>query len=287
MSDGKDIILVLLFFGSGIWFFFDGFRSLQRKRLIENIPTSTVRGLALGLVELTGKSKETKLLKAPITGTECVFYGYTVERRESNSRSWVLIANGVSSYCPFWLDDGTGKIIVYPRGAALLMPINYKFETDLSKTMPDNLVDFMENNGLKYKGELENYSLRFSELYVKPNDNLYVLGTAKKTSGVLGDNKAKLMLHLEKLKGIPQKMLEVDLKKYGTISEDELDNAEAKVEQEFFEEEFSASLQDDLTDVIIGKGDVDQEFIISNERQTDLLKTHLGRLSWEFLEVRH
>lgn len=286
MSDNnRDVGYAVFLFGFGIWYFFNGFKHLRRKRLIENTPTSTVRGLAMGLVELIGKSEGTKVFKAPLTGTECVFYRYTVERYENSGRSgrWVVITSGDSSYCPFWLDDSTGKIMVFPQRAELIMPVNFKFETGFGKVIPDNLIDFMENNGLKYKGILGNYPLRFMEWYVKPDDNIYVLGTAKKTNdSLVVDHKEKLVQRLEELKGVPQKMAEVDLNKDGTISEDEWNRAVAKVEQDLLEEELKLNHGNDLSDIVIGSGDPGQVFIISDESQTQLT----DNLSWQaFLGV--
>jgi hypothetical protein len=39
---------------AGVYLFYRGFRKLQRKRLILNIPTSKVRSASMGLVEVNG-----------------------------------------------------------------------------------------------------------------------------------------------------------------------------------------------------------------------------------------
>lgn len=70
MSDNRDIGYATFFLGSGIWYFFWGFKRLRRKRKIENIPTSTVRGLAIGLVELIGKAKKMSSITSPLTATQ-------------------------------------------------------------------------------------------------------------------------------------------------------------------------------------------------------------------------
>lgn len=54
MSDGRDILFAGIGFVGGIWWFFQGFQLFRKKQLIDNIPTSTVRGMAMGLVELSG-----------------------------------------------------------------------------------------------------------------------------------------------------------------------------------------------------------------------------------------
>jgi hypothetical protein len=278
-SDSRDIVYSAFFLGFGVWSFFKGFKRLNEKRLIENIPTSTVRGLAMGLVELAGKARKTKTMATPLSGTECVFYRYTVERYESSGRSgrWVVIARGDSDYCPFYLDDGTGTVTVLPRGAETIMPADYNFETGLGTALPGHLADFMEGNNLAYKGILGNYSLRFKEWFIVPDDSVFVLGTAQKTAGTLTEHQEKLVQRLEQLKGDSQKIAEADLNKDGILSEDEWGRVVAGVEQKLLEEELASKSQDDLADVIVGKGDAGQVFIISDESQKQITEG----LSWQ------
>lgn len=184
MSDGRDIGYALFGLGFGVWYFFHGLGVLRKKRFIESIPNSTVRGLAIGLVEINGKAKKTTALASPLTGTECTFYRYTVERYESSGRSgrWVMISQGDSVSCPFCLDDSTGQIMVLPKGAEFVMPPDYTFTTGLGTGLPDNLVNFMQQHGLQYKGLFGNYSLRFHEWYIKPDEPVFVVGTAQKNT---------------------------------------------------------------------------------------------------------
>src|SRR3989338_7313172 len=101
MSNDRDIGYAAFGFGFGIWFFSRGFNRLRRKRLIENIPTSTVRGLAIGFVELVGKARRKNILKGPLSNSDCVLYRYSVERYEQRGKSsqWVTIAQGNSFQC--------------------------------------------------------------------------------------------------------------------------------------------------------------------------------------------
>ena len=133
-SDSEVISHAVIFFCVGVFSFFWGFMRLRRKRKIENIPTSTVRSLAMGIVELTGKAEVSKGLKSPLTNAECTLYRYTIEeyRRSGKSGHWVTIAKGDSFSCFFWLNDGTGKVMVLPRGAEFIMPVDYEFSTGLA-----------------------------------------------------------------------------------------------------------------------------------------------------------
>jgi len=176
MSDNRDIGYAAVFLGSGVWSFFWGFMRLRRKRKIENIPTSTVRGLAMGLVELIGKAKKMSSIRSPLTATECVLYRYTVERYQKSGRSghWVTIAQGDSFACPFWLEDGTGRVMILPQGAEFIMPVDFEFKTGFGKTLPDTLINFLEKNNMEPHG--------FTD--VVPKDRPAAYATHKRSAGI-------------------------------------------------------------------------------------------------------
>jgi len=257
----------------GVYSFFWGFKRLRRKRLIENIPTSTIRGLAIGLVELYGKAEPTTLLKSPLTNTDCVLFKYLIEeyRKSGKSGHWVKIASGDSFACPFYLNDETGKIMVYPYKAELILPADYKFETGFGRAIPDTIVEFMENTGIRYKSWLGYRRLRFTEWFIEPKEYVYVLGTAKKLDTSI-DYKNALKKRIEELKKNPEKMKEIDLNKDGEISTEEWDLAVSKLEQELLEKILQNTTLEEHSDVIIGKGDVEKIFIISDRSEKELVK---------------
>ena len=278
MSDDRDIAFAAVAFGFGIWSFFWGFKRLRRKRMVENVPTSTVRSLAMGMVELIGKGKKFKPLKSPLTETECIFYKYTVERYERRGKhsSWVTVAKGDSTFCPFWLNDDTGRVMVLPKGAEFILPVDYQFTSGFQRPLSHNLITFMDKHGIRYKALLGNYSMRFKEWYICPDEKVYILGTARKTHGA-DDHKKNLMERLGQLKNNKVKMAEVDLNKDGNISAQEWDLAVAKVEENLLEEELKNSRPDELADIVITKGDTEKLFMISDHGQKELTK----RLSWQ------
>jgi hypothetical protein len=281
MSDDRDVGYSIFFFGFGVWYFFKGFKCLRRKRKIENIPTSTVRGLAIGLVELIGKTKKSADITSPLTGTGCVFYRYTVEQYQQSGRSghWVVVAKGDSFACPFWLDDGTGRILVFPKDAELIMPADYEYETGLGRALPPNLTDFLKTNNIRYRAFLGNYRLRFREWHVCEDETVYVLGSAT-TAGkdnYLSSHNEKLIRRLEELKNNPEEFSKVDVNKDGEISIEEWDSAVGRVEQKLLEEEMRSMPTQEQIDVIINKDEREEVFIISDYSQKDLLR----KLSWQ------
>lgn len=82
-------------------------------------PSSRTAAAAQGDVELIGTGRplaETQLL-TPNSRLPCLWYRYTVERREN--KRWRQVDAGESDL-PFLLDDGSGHCELDPRGAEIL-----------------------------------------------------------------------------------------------------------------------------------------------------------------------
>lgn len=94
-----------------------GFHFIRLKRLLENTPTSRIRSLALGMVEVHGRARRRYALVSPMTQSPCVYYRLRKYRRDDRDRTWNLVSTQDSGYVPFLLDDGSGRVIVDPQGA--------------------------------------------------------------------------------------------------------------------------------------------------------------------------
>jgi len=252
---------------------------LRRKRLIENIPTSTVRGLALGLVELIGKTKKKINLTSPLEGVECVFYRYKIERYKKSGRSgsWVTVAKGDSTDSAFYLDDATGSVLVVPKGAELVLPLDYEFVTGFGKGLPANLINFMAKHNLRYGNLFGTYKLRFREWYICADETVYVLATAQKSQEFLSKHEIELTRRVELLKQDTKKLQECDLNKDGDLSMEEWEMARVRIEQELLEEELKSGQSGELIDIIIGRVDTEKIFIISDCSQKGLV----DKLFWQ------
>jgi E3 Ubiquitin ligase len=158
----------------GVFLFFRGFPFLKRKQLIQDIPTSTVRGASLGAVELSGRVVGPYTLIAPLSETDCFYYRAVARgsaKEDKNPREEIL-------YAPFFLDDGTGRVMVDPRGA----------ETELRATVDDEYSpssgDAFTRHFLVRHGISSSFPAHLEEYCIRAGDQLYVLATLRENPGL-------------------------------------------------------------------------------------------------------
>ncbi len=158
----------------GVYLFSRGFPFLKRKHLIQDIPTSTVRGASLGSVELCGTVVGPYTLISPLSEADCLYYHAIVrgsEGEEKKPREEIL-------YAPFFLDDGTGRVMVDPRGA----------ETELQPSVDDEYSpssgDAFTRHFLVRQGISSQFPAYLKESCIRPGDRLYVLGTLRENPGL-------------------------------------------------------------------------------------------------------
>jgi hypothetical protein len=113
---------------SGIYLFLRGFRMLQHKRLILNTPLSKIRSASMGLVEVSGMAKGPQTIRAGITGEPCYYYRARAWQESDSGKKggWEQFADETVGV-PFFVDDGTGKMLVYPQGARPTLEENSKW----------------------------------------------------------------------------------------------------------------------------------------------------------------
>jgi hypothetical protein len=159
--------------GVGVFLFFCGFPFLKRKRLIQNTPTSTIRGAALGAVEVSGTVVGPYTLISPLSEADC-FYYHAVARTTGEEEK--KVAEEVL-YAPFFLDDGTGRLMVDPRGAE--MELRPSVDEEYSPATGDAFTrHFLVRRGLSsaVPATLQEYCIR-------PGDHLFVLATLRENPG--------------------------------------------------------------------------------------------------------
>lgn len=166
----------------GIILFVMGFAWLRQKRLIENIPTSKIRSIAMGLVEIFGEvvPAEKKVLKSPFSNKDCVYYRYLIQEYRSSGKTsyWATIRKQTKAV-HFYLKDKTGSVLVEPKGAKVDIPKDFEFNSSLGKDPPLGVKRFLRKHNLRFEGFLGiNKRMRYREFFIAPKDKLYIIGTA-------------------------------------------------------------------------------------------------------------
>jgi len=173
----------------GLYFFFLGFQLLARKRLLLATPTSKVRSAALGLVEVNGIAAGPHTMPAPITGRPCFLYHTTAwQQRADKKQEWQKVADE-TLHLPFFIDDGTGQLLIEPLGADLDLHRDFREEYASSffsstffsneVSVPPRISVFLSRHGI-----VPARRLRIEERLIKPEDALFIAGTLTENPGV-------------------------------------------------------------------------------------------------------
>jgi len=180
---GNPLIWSIIGFGAGIYFFFRGFFLLRRKRFIQDVPQSTIRGASLGLLEVSGKVEGPYTIIAPLSEQDCVYYRTIAWT--GGERSWHKAAEESLS-APFFLDDGTGKLMVDARGAQAELPA--AFSEEYSTGVPDYARRFLSRHGIS-----SGLAVKLEEYVVRQGDTLFVMGTLRENSSAELASSAKFL----------------------------------------------------------------------------------------------
>ena len=169
---------------AGLYLFFNGFRLLQRRRLILDTPVSKIRSASMGTVELSGLAVGPYSMLAPVTERSCYYFRSVVWewKRQGRGRKWVKVA-AECMHVPFFLDDNTGKVLVDPRGAELDLHCDFhqEFCDSLFTTkqeIPPNVRTFLSRHGIETTNKI-----KVEEFCIKPKNALFLLGTLGDYSG--------------------------------------------------------------------------------------------------------
>ena len=169
----------------GIYWFYRGFRLLQRKRLILNTPTSKVRSASMGLVEISGLAIGPYVIVSPLKQAECYYYrsmAWQLKQRGKNSE-WVKVADE-TLHVPFYVDDNTGRLLVDPRGAEMDLHCDFKEQYHSSiffgqEGMPGCVAEFLTRHGIN-----PDKKIKVEEYCIKPKNFIFVLGTLSQNPGL-------------------------------------------------------------------------------------------------------
>ncbi|MGC9457106.1 MAG: GIDE domain-containing protein [Halothiobacillaceae bacterium] len=200
-----------------------GLRSILRARVIMDTPTSRIRSAAQGYVELEGMARPVgdELLRAPLSGYECVWYDARVERREqvhtkNGTRTrWVEIERSISGE-PIGIDDGTGEALILPNGARTY-PVYRRVWYGSSPRPALGVGGERLFFGRKY---------RYTERLIREHEPLYVIGEFSTSYRDIASERAeRVRILLSEWKNDPEQMKRFDLDGDGRIDEREWDMA--------------------------------------------------------------
>ena len=175
---------VILLFG-GLYIFYVSLKNLKLKRLIENIPTSRMRSVAMGLAELKGRIEvNNKILEDPFDKKKCVYWRVHIEERVKRGKhgKWIT-RHKAKDHVPFYISDESGSVLVKLKGANMDdVRRDSQYETALlfSEKLPLNVRNYCNKNRIRFRrffGGKKRMRCRIT--YLEPNDSIYVLGHAR------------------------------------------------------------------------------------------------------------
>jgi E3 Ubiquitin ligase. len=113
------LLFVALAFVGGLLVVYWGFQTYQFGRIIRDTPPEPIRSVAMGRTEISGEIQPaTRVYDQPFTPGQCVYGELEVEEYrdtadDDNDKQWKTVQTESFS-TPFYIDDGTGEMLVDP-----------------------------------------------------------------------------------------------------------------------------------------------------------------------------
>ncbi len=244
----------------GIILFLHSFVLIQRKRAIENCPTSKIRSMPMGEVEIKGYAKPKYSLRSPYTKTNCIYYSYKIYKREKKGNTWQYVVKeiGYSGSIPFYIEDDTGKVLVKPENAI----VHAGVEQTLSGVFLDT-----------FYGPSALYSVRDTKIVEKVipvSQFLYIKGFAHPLRLSTEKKQSLIIEKLRQLKKNKGHLNKYDLNKDGKISMDEWEDARRDIEEKVILEGYE---KDSIDRIAIGEHPSGGLFYISDKQEEGLIRS--------------
>jgi len=205
-----------------------GFHFFALRRRVENTPTSRIRSIAMGLVEVHGQARRQYALVAPMTQSACVWFRLRKYRKDHRN-NWRKTKEVDSSHVPFLIDDGTGKVTVAPSRASV------KAKIRRTGYPGDGALTFTAFSGRTGENE------KWIEDLIYEGTSLYVLGYAQPLRSDRPSLRQRTMERLRQLKLDRNALHRYDANGDGRIDEDEWETARADAEQQALREHLGAN----------------------------------------------
>jgi hypothetical protein len=266
---------------AGFWF---AFRSLHRARLIEDTPTARIRSAQQGYVELDGTAHamDGEPILTPLTGVQCCWYRYRIEKR--GDKNWRLVESGVSDSL-FLIRDATGECIIDPEGAEVTpsdrsvwygdtpRPINHNpLRTPVTQQPWFQLGRFLNTD----MGSSMGGRYRYTEERLTSGDMLYAIGLFRSLDDVdHAVNRKELALELlRQWKRNPEELARrFDHNGDGQIDLDEWEQARKAAYREAGQE-YTEQIQNQVLHTLGRTGSSRHPFLISTLPQFNLVRRY-------------
>lgn len=191
---------------AGLALFAAAWWAYSKRRHMMDTPTSKVRSMAIGPVELVGAAAlppAGEYQRGPFTDEPCLYWEYKVEeQRTRHTKSgtqthWATVASAHSK-APIGLRDDTGLVVVDPQGAELPAPVATRYGSGFGRDPPPTVLAFLRSKGLSHETLFGiNKKMRYSEERLMENTTLYVLGNATRREGAAGVGNEALVVQRE------------------------------------------------------------------------------------------
>ncbi len=253
------ILLPAGFISMGLILFIHSFVLLRRKRTIENCPTSKVRSMPMGEVEVKGYARQKYYLKSPHSLTDCVYYSYKIyeETYRSGEHKNVLREWGDSGRVPFYLEDDTGRVLINPEGAIVRTGRSRRLRGSMLARFAG--IDAYSNNATVV------------EKAIAAGQFIYIKGYASRLIMSGEERKKTVIERLRELKRDGHRMRRYDSDMDGTISEEEWEAARRDIEDETLLETLNSTGNKD--DIAIGEHPSGGLFYITDRHEEGILRT--------------
>ncbi len=254
--------LALATLALGLGLLIHGIELIVRKRLIENTPTSRIRSMAMGFVELAGKARQKYSLKLPYLLFDCVFYRYRIlqQSQPNNPSTWNQVESGSSGPVPFYVEDDTGRVMVDPRDAII---------GDIPK-------EEFSGAATRHLGGIPLSPLQKAIFeYIPVASTIYVYGIAQPITPNPHAAKEAEIERLRQLKRSPELMDTYDTDRDGRIDEQEWARARKDVQRQIDAErlfEDRQSNDEHGEDVVVTSGKRRGLFYIRGEKEEAIVK---------------
>jgi hypothetical protein len=161
-------------------------KSTKRKRLIEDTPTSKVKGVFIGLNEVKGTVELRYPLQSYLNESPCCWYKYSIEEHYTRTRTvsdskgntrtetysgWETVDSGTDR-ASFNLVDETGKVHVLPNQAEMEGEKVFSQRCSISDPLYYGKGPTISVSG-------SNHRRKFTESAIVENDDIYLLGSAR------------------------------------------------------------------------------------------------------------